>query len=153
MRLKKQLAAVLASCAYSFVLCAGALSISARADAAGIQVFSNNAQTTLATPLSSGSTSLAVTAGTGSLFPALTGGNWFVGTLQHVVSGAVTAQEIVKVTARSGDTMTIARGQENTTPLSWSAGDFFSLLPTAGGLSQFVQLSLIHIWTLPTIYS
>jgi hypothetical protein len=115
------------------------LAVNGYAHAAAIQLFSNNASTTLATPISSGSTSLAVISGTGSLFPALSGGNWFIGTLEHVVSGSVTATEIVKVTARSGDTMTIVRGQENTSPLTWSAGDIFALLPTAGGLSQFVQ--------------
>lgn len=106
-----------------------------------IQVFSNNATTTLATSIASGTTSLQVTSGTGSLFPALSSGNWFIATIMHIVSNTVTAYEIVQATARVSDTLTIVRAQEGTSAQAWTAGDTIALLPTAGGYRQFTQPS------------
>lgn len=110
----------------------------------GQQLFSNNATTTLASSITSSATTLSVTSGGGALFPAISAGNWFVATIMHIVSGAVTALEIVLVTARSTDTMTIVRAQEGTTAAAWAAGDTFALLPTAGGLGQFVQAAALQ---------
>jgi hypothetical protein len=110
---------------------------SSLAHAAGVQLFSNNAVTTLAAPATSSATSLTVSSST--LFPSLSGGNWFVATLEHLVSGIVTADEIVKVTAVSGATWTVVRAQEGTSALTWVSGDTVALLPTAGGLVQFQQ--------------
>jgi hypothetical protein len=108
-----------------------------------LQLFSNNAITTLAAPINASATSLSVISGAGSLFPAISGSNFFVATLLKINTGTspptVTAYEIIKVIARAGDTMTIVRGQENTTALSWNAGDTMSLDLTAGGYNQFVQ--------------
>ena len=107
----------------------------------GKKVFSNNASTTLASSLSSTASSCAATSGGGSLFPALTGGNTFQMTFSKIVGGAVTAQEIVTVTARTGDVFTITRAQEGTTALAWNAGDTMQLLPTAGSMNAFAQAS------------
>lgn len=109
------------------------------ATAQGIQLFTNNASTATTTSVSTSATSVTVTSGTGALFPTLTGGNWFVATLETLVSGLVTSQEIVKVTARSGDTFTIVRAQEGTAAQAFAIGATITLLPTAGGLSQFEQ--------------
>ncbi len=116
-------------------LCFGIESQSAVA--AGVQLFTNNAVTTLAAPATSGATSLTVSSS--SLFPAPTGGNWFIATLEHIVSGVVTVNEIVQVTNVSGTTWTVVRGQEGTSAVAWLSGDTVALLPTAGGLQQFVQ--------------
>lgn len=105
--------------------------------AGAIQVFSNNAVTTLASPANSTTTTLSVSSS--AAFPTLSGGNWFIATIQHLVSGIVTADEIVKVTAVSGSTWTVVRGQEGTVAVAWASGDTVALLPTAGGLAQFQQ--------------
>ena len=39
--------------------------------------------------------------------------------------------EIVKVTARSSDSMTVVRAQDNTTARAFAIGDRFELRPTA----------------------
>jgi len=128
MRIWKVVALALVICGSTFV---------GQKTFAGIQVWSNNASTVITAPLTTGSTSMTV--GSAALFPTLSNGNWFVGTLEHLVSGVVTADEIVRVTAVSGSTMTIVRAQEGTAALTWSSGDTFALLPTAGGLGQFLQ--------------
>jgi hypothetical protein len=97
--------------------------------------FTNNATTTLASGINSSVTSLTVASGTGTLFPALSGSDVFYATLANL-AGTV---EIVKVTARSTDTFTIVRGQDNTTAASWSTGDKVELRPTAAGLQAMLQ--------------
>jgi len=121
-------------------LCLGALSIDGRANAAtgsGIQQFSNNGVTTLVASATSSATTITVASN--ATFPTLSSGNWFIATLEHLTAGLVTADEIIKVTADSSTTWTVVRAQEGTTGLSWSSGDTVTLLPTAGGLAQFVQ--------------
>ena len=76
---------------------------------AGLNQFTNNAATTLASGINASVTSLSVASGTGTLFPTLAGSNYFYCTLANN-AGTV---EIVKVTARSTDTFTIVRGQDN----------------------------------------
>ena len=64
--------------------------------------FTNNARTLLSTSsLADDDTSVAVD--DGSVFPALTGDNYFYATLERAASS--TTREIVKVTARSGNTL------------------------------------------------
>lgn len=110
------------------------------------KLFTNNAVTTLAASISSGATSCAATSGGGALFPAIAGGsgNTFQATLLKIVTGVVTAFEIIVVTARATDTFTIVRGQEGTTALAFSAGDTLALLPTAADLSIFAQAADIQ---------
>jgi hypothetical protein len=97
--------------------------------------FTNNAASTLAAGINSSVTSLTVAAGTGSLFPTLSGTDYYYCTLANN-AGTV---EIVKVTARSTDTFTIVRGQDNTTAVSWSLGDKVELRLNAASLQQFPQ--------------
>lgn len=106
---------------------------------AGLLLFANNATTTLAGSISSGATSCNLAAGTGALFPSPTGGQYFMMTFNDAATGLV--YEIVKVTARSGDTLTIARGQEGTTPRSWLNGDTAANWWTAGSATAMVQQS------------
>lgn len=73
-------------------------------------ILANNAVSNLAATLSSTATTLTITSGTGNLFPTLGGGDYFYATLTSVANGV----EIVKVTARTGDTFTIERAQEST---------------------------------------
>lgn len=82
-------------------------------------VLSNNGVSKLASSLTTGATTLSVTTGEGSRYPAPTGGDWFPVTILKS-SGAF---EIVRCTARSGDVLTIVRAQEGTAAQSFSAGD------------------------------
>jgi hypothetical protein len=94
--------------------------------------FTNNAASTLASSILIGATSLTVAAGTGGLFPTLTGSNFFYCTLQNT---AGTVIEIVKVTARSTDTFTIVRAQEGTSASAFALGDKVELRLTAGEIN------------------
>lgn len=84
--------------------------------------FSNNASANIIRALTSTATSVSVTAGKGALFPSLTEGDYFYATL-----AGNKGLEIVKVTNRVNDTMTIVRAQDNTTALSFDTGDLFEL--------------------------
>ena len=93
--------------------------------------FTNNAETLLSTSsLGTGDTSVAVD--DGSVFPALSAGEFFYATL--IRADAVTTREIVKVTARSGNTLTIVRAQDNTSALTFSADDLIELRIIAASL-------------------
>ena len=97
----------------------------------------NNAQTVLAAGISASATSLTVNSGTGSLFPAPSNGvSFFKLTLIDATTGQLT--EIMHVTARTGDTMTIERGQEGTTARAWSANDIAANMMTAGTLNYIL---------------
>lgn len=101
--------------------------------------FTNNAVSKLAGSLTAIATSLSVTASEGSKFPSLSGGDWFMSTLVKLVAGAP-VYEIVKVTARAGDVLTIVRGQEGTTATTFSAGDIIELRMTAGAADEFARI-------------
>ena len=105
-----------------------------------IELYANNAYSTLAATLSSSATSMSVASGTGSRFPSPStiAGQFFRLTLTSA-SSPNTIFEIVYCTARSGDTLTIQRGQEGTTAIGWSIGDLCGEVPTKGMLNQFVQ--------------
>jgi hypothetical protein len=101
-------------------------------------LFANNANSTVAGPISATGTTLLLAAGTGAFFPnPVNTGDYFCGTFYDQLTK--TRTEIVHCAARSGDTLTIQRGQEGTTPQAWSAGDLFGNLVTAGSLNSFVQ--------------
>lgn len=93
-------------------------------------VLKNNAASTITTTISASDVGLAVAAGAGSLFPALGAGDYFYATL--VSSGGT--YEVVKVTARVGDTMTVVRAQEGTTAQSFASGSRIELRVTAAAV-------------------
>ncbi|EMF7827649.1 TPA: hypothetical protein SO905_004226 [Yersinia enterocolitica] len=98
----------------------------------------NNASTVLSAGISASATTLTVNTGTGVLFPSpVSGTSFFKLTLVDAATGTLT--EIVHVTARTGDTMTIVRGQEGTTNRLWSANDIAANMMTAGTLDLFAQ--------------
>lgn len=96
-----------------------------------VQKFSNNASTTLGSAIGTGATTITVATGTGAEFPAIGVGEWFSATLWAAGSSTGTPNEIVYVTARTGDTMTVVRGQEGTAAAAWGIGDTFANYPTA----------------------
>jgi lysophospholipase L1-like esterase len=87
----------------------------------------NNATTTTATAVTSISTSIAVASGTGTLFPVLPFGDYFYATLVDANGN----YEIVKVTARATDVMTIVRAQEGTIAIPFGTGSIFECRITA----------------------
>lgn len=103
-------------------------------------LFSNNAQTTIAGSISNTAVAVALAPGTGAEFPSPAAGQTFLGTFNDAATGLL--YEIVSVTARSTDTLTIVRAQESTVALAWSAGDIFGNFMTAGTAAAFVQLPL-----------
>jgi hypothetical protein len=117
---------------------------------AGLNLFTNNAATTLATGINSSVTSLTVASATGGLFPNPTAGQYFYCTLSNA---AGTTIEIVKVTARSTDTFTIVRGQDNTTAAAFIAGDKVELRLTAADLQNFPQLDSTNTFALAQTFT
>jgi len=95
--------------------------------------FSNNGKTTLSSGITTSATSVTVV--DGSVLPAITGSEYFFLTLEDT-SGNV---EILKVTARSGNSLTVTRAQESTTARAFSAGDKAENRLTAAGLNSFVS--------------
>jgi hypothetical protein len=99
-------------------------------------LFANNANTTLASGITSSATSISVTSSTG--FPSPTGSQYFYCTL----ADAATQQtiEIVQVTAVSGTTWTVVRGQDGTTGTAFSVGAVVSLRLVRASLNDFPKL-------------
>lgn len=105
----------------------------------GIQL-KNNASTTVPLAITSTATSLVVAAGTGAEFPTLGAGDYFYATIQDVNNNF----EIVKVTARTDDTMTITRAQEGTLAIPFPANSRFELRVTVENmLSKFTDLDFL----------
>lgn len=98
----------------------------------------NNASTLLVSDISAASTTLQVSTGTGNQFPSpVSGTSYFKVTLTSLAAGRT--KEIVHVTARSGDTFTILRGQEGTSPAAWPSGSSVANLFTAGTFTDMAQ--------------
>ena len=111
--------------------------------------FTNNATSTLATGINNSVTSLSVASGQGALFPTLGGSDYFYCTLANT-AGTV---EIVKVTARSTDTFTIVRGQDNTTAATWLSGDRVELRLVAASLNDIPKLDEANTFTTAPTFS
>ena len=95
----------------------------------------NNASGTLATAISASDIGAVLTTGDGAEFPVLTAGDYFYATITSTAG----TQEIVKATARSGDSLTIVRAQEGTTAQSFAAGARFELRVTAQSILDAIQ--------------
>lgn len=103
-----------------------------------IQLFSNNAKTTLAAGISSSATTITVASGTGALFPSpVAGESAFKVTL--VSASVPTSNEICLCTARSGDTLTVVRAQEGTTAKAFVLNDTVANFDTADVMGALVQ--------------
>ena len=102
-----------------------------------IFLFANDANTTLAAPITNTALSLTVASGTGALFPNPSAGQQFALTMVDASTGEET--EIMYSTARSGDTFTVIRGQEGTIAQAWIAGDLVGNFWTAGQAAAMQQ--------------
>jgi len=106
-------------------------------------LFTNNASAALASSITTSSTTITVTTGAGAQFPAITGGNYFYATLTDSSNNL----EIVKVTARTTDVLTVVRAQESTTARAYAAADKIELRVTAAGMNSLPQLGLDNTFT------
>lgn len=88
----------------------------------------NNGIGRLAANVAIGDTTISLTPGDGAKFPVLGDGDWCPATIVRASDGAY---EIVKVTARSSDTLTIERAKESTSAKAFVAGDRVELRQTA----------------------
>jgi Pectate lyase superfamily protein len=77
--------------------------------------------------LAAGDTSLLLSTGDGAKFPATTNGTW-----KLLLGDPLGANEIVLVTTRATDTLTITRAQEGTTAQTWAYGTPVQAVVTAG---------------------
>jgi hypothetical protein len=115
---------------------------------AGLQLWTNNAISLLQDDISPTDTVIYVQPGLGDLFPQpINSGEYFLVTLEDV--NQPVAREIIKVTARVGDTFTSCeRGQEQSlggaAPQAWTAGaTLIDHRITAGTIFQSVALGAI----------
>jgi hypothetical protein len=99
-------------------------------------IFANNIDTTLAGGISSASTSLTLSS-TQNLPSSIPAGTYLVLTLNDQATRTI--YEIVYVTAISGATLTVLRGQEGTAAKAWLTGDYAFSGPTAGQMASFMQ--------------
>lgn len=94
--------------------------------------FKNSALTTLSNSILAGDTSIGVANPT--LLPSLAAGEYFYA----VILNTITDYEIVKVTAVTGDTLTVLRGQDGTTAKPFASGKNIAARLTATQLSEIL---------------
>lgn len=93
-------------------------------------ILKNNAVSTLTTPISASDTGIVVASV--AQFPTLAGGDYFYATL---VSPAGTT-EIVKVTARVGNSMTVVRAQDGSSAASFQVGALVEMRANAASIRE-----------------
>lgn len=96
-------------------------------------IYANLVAGTIAANIGPADTAILLGAGQGATFPAITGGNWYYATLVHNTLGIV---EIVRVTAKSADTLTVVRGQDGTGAASFTTGTLVELRLVAQTLRE-----------------
>jgi hypothetical protein len=103
-----------------------------------IQLFANNAKTTLAAPINSSQTTITVAPGTGAEFPSPSAGQTFKVTL--VSASSPTVNEICLCTSRTGDVLTVIRAQEGTSGTPFLLSDIVGNFDTAGTMEELLQV-------------
>lgn len=103
------------------------------------QRFANNASALLAASISAIDTTIQVASGFGSLFPSPGAGEFMVIALQDAAGNL----ELVKISSRSGDNLTVAssgRGQEGTSAAAWTlTATRVELRLTRDTMTRFIQ--------------
>lgn len=95
----------------------------------------NNAIGYLASAISASDVTASLTAGNGASFPTLGAGEYFYATIT-ATSGVF---EVVKVTARATDSLSIVRAQESTSALAFAAGALVELRVTAQAVTDAIS--------------
>lgn len=106
----------------------------------GVKV-TNNSFGTISAGINSSATTVTVDSGQGARFPTLGSGDYFYATLVDTSNNL----EIIKVTARSSDSMTVVRGQDNTSARAFSIGDRIELRPTAALFNEVISPSTLTV--------
>jgi hypothetical protein len=96
-------------------------------------ILKNNASSTLATAISASDTGIVVA--DGSKFPSLGASDYFYATL--VSSGGTT--EVVKVTARAINSMTVVRAQDGSSAASFASGALLEMRVNAASVTDLVD--------------
>ena len=99
----------------------------------------NNVRSFLTAPISATDTGIVVA--DGSQFPSLVDGDAFYATL---ISPAG-ALEIVKVTARAGNAMTVLRGQDGSSALGFQLGTLIEMRVNAGAVRDLNEGAFFYI--------
>ncbi|EKD22479.1 MAG: hypothetical protein ACD_85C00011G0003, partial [uncultured bacterium] len=95
------------------------------------QILKNNVSGVLSTQLNPADTSMVLV--DASNFPAPTGGDFYLLTLVGLNdNGQEATWEVVKVTAKTSNTLTVVRAQESTAAATWPVGATVQLRLTAG---------------------
>lgn len=94
----------------------------------------NNAISKIVADILADDTSITLVPGTGAKFPVITSGDWFPATLIKETGEF----EIVRVTARVSDVLTVVRGQETTAARAFTAGDRIEHRLTAAIIDQML---------------
>src|SRR5574338_587093 len=95
-----------------------------------VEQFANNADSTLNGAINNVTTTIVVA--DGSPFPS-------VGEFRLLIGSNPDTGELVLVTARSGNTLTVVRGQEGTSAQSWADGTVVTHILTAGAIYTLQQ--------------
>lgn len=100
-------------------------------------LFANNATSTLAAAIDDSQTEIELATGEGDRFPELISAQIFVLTVVNLTTGD---REIMNVTARDGDTLTVERGCEDTSAAEFPLGALVQLRVTADTLHYLQEL-------------
>lgn len=98
-------------------------------------VFVDNVNTTLSASVTSTATTISLSSSAN--LPTLASGQVMPITLNDAKTGLIF--EVCYVTAISGSTLTVLRGQDGTTAQSWLSGDYAYAAATAGSFNRFLQ--------------
>ena len=104
-----------------------------------MQLFANNADSSLNGAITSDTTVLALKVGEGGKFPSPANGDFFLVTLFERVGTTELHHEIVKCTSRAGDSLTVVRAQEGTVARAFNSDDLVELRITKGTVENFSQ--------------
>lgn len=97
-------------------------------------LFTNNAESSLVSAIASTDTTITLQAGEGARFP-----NPVAPDIAYVSLWRGVGSEVVKLTSRTGDTLTVVRGQDGTQATAWGAATPVGLRLPATVANTFVQ--------------
>ena len=107
--------------------------------------FANNAHGSLSASINNSVTTINLVSGDGAKFPSLGVGEFFYATLIKANNDL----EIVKVTARNNDALTVVRNQESSGAKAFDAGDRIELRITAQAIADIsnIDYNVPTTWT------
>lgn len=107
--------------------------------------FTNNAHGSLSASINNSVTTVNLVSGDGAKFPSLTGSEYFYATLIKSNNDI----EIVKVTGRNNDALTVIRNQESSGAKAFDAGDRIELRITAQAIADIANID----YNVPTTWT